>query len=258
MSLAAVETPLHHFPTARKQKSRTNPKPKKSSSKGDQQLQSLFSDIQALYATSKLSQNLTKQITSTFTNPATTPIKTLLSLGLGSPTTPSKNQPRILKQLAIFLALSAALENAGHGFVTLYAQDPVFTRADESFLSSLGIKISRTSRGAELGEATALIDAATIVYSPFLTLEAYEALLLHAGKGSVRFLIGDDFEKLLAKWPKFSEERKQVLKLVRGAVGGYRRRGVGGDGFWEEGDGAFPMALYERGGAGSVKAKAKM
>jgi len=254
MSLAAVETPQHHFPSSRKSKSKANTKAKKPSSR-DQQLYNIFSDIQTLYTSSKLSQTVTKHITSTFTKSTTTPIKTLLSLGLGSPTTPSKNQSRILKQLAIFLAISTSLEAAGHS-VQLYAQDPIFTRADESFLSSLGISISRTTRGSELGEAVSLIDSSTVVYSPFLTLEAYEALLLHGAAGEkVRYLIGDDFEKLMAKWPKFSEERKQVTRLVKGAVGAYRRRALGGDGFWEEGDVAFPMALYERGDAGMVKAK---
>lgn len=94
------------------------------------------------------------------------------------------------------------------------------------------------------------------MYSPFLTLEAYEALLLHqSGKDGVQYLIGDDFEKLLAKWPKHSDERKQVLGLVRGAVGGYRRRAIAGEGFWEEGDGAFAMAMYSVAGGEKVKAR---
>jgi hypothetical protein len=88
-----------------------------------------------------------------------------------------------------------------------------------------------------------LVDANTLIYSPFLTLEAYEQLLLQSDR-QVKYLVGDDFNALLAKWPKHSAERGQVERLIRTGISQFRRRAASGDGFWEQEDMAFPMAMY--------------
>ncbi|KAF1960863.1 hypothetical protein CC80DRAFT_266200 [Byssothecium circinans] len=230
------------------------PKPTKSNplSRSQQHLHTTFATIQALYTQSQLSQNIAAHITSLHKT-ARPPIRKILSLGLGSFTTSSKAQRRQLKQLALFLAIRDELGRRGGVGVEVYAQDPVFTKADEAFLSTHSVKILRTGSGTSLGGAGEVIDASTLVYSPFLTLEAYEALLLR--RNDVRVFIGDDFDGLAKKWPKFSAEGKVVERVVRGAVRGFMRRVVSGDGYWEEGDGAFGMGVYVREEARRGKAR---
>jgi hypothetical protein len=75
-------------------------------------------------------------------------------------------------------------------------------------------------------------------------LDAYEQLL--RGGQTVPYLIGDDFDALLHKWPKYSAERVEVERVMRYGLGGCRRRAVVGDGFWTKEDGTFPMAMYQR------------
>ena len=152
-----------------------------------------------------------------------------------------ENQPRRLKQLAIFLGIAEAIRQSVAS-VELYAQDPAFTRADEQLLASLGIKVLRTSSLSDLGEAGAIIDSSTLVYSPFLTVDAYELLL--SGKKAANLVIGDDFEALQQKWPKHSAEKHQVDELVKSSVTKYQRRIVKGAGFWDIEDKSFPLALY--------------
>lgn len=222
--------------------SHRKPKTKNPNNKG-QHLHSLLSSAQSLYATSSYRASLSRSLISTLKS-TKTPITRIISLGLGSLSSNAKGQSRRIKQLAILLALQSELEqtNGGRG-VELYAQDPVFTRQDEAFLSSLGIRILRTESGASLGEAASMLSANTLVYSPFLTLEAYEALF-STQSSQLQVFVSDDFNALKEKWPKYSAERVQVERLVKGAVGRYRRRAVGGEGFWEEDDQGFPMAVY--------------
>ena len=205
------------------------------------QLQTRFEEIKAKYATSSFAQTIDKLVKNASKSSGSS-ITRVLSLGLGS-LTPIKTQTRRLKQLAIFLAIAEALEDAIHKPIELFAQDPTFTRADEAFLAAFGVAVVRTPSGAELGEAQGLIDASTLVYSPFLTLEAYEQLMLHAG-GSMKYIVGDDFNALLSKWPKHSPEQRQVEGIMKSGIARYRRRVVGGEGFWGEDDKAFPMAMY--------------
>ncbi|KAF1849046.1 uncharacterized protein K460DRAFT_263485, partial [Cucurbitaria berberidis CBS 394.84] len=61
----------------------------------------------------------------------------------------------------------------------------------------------------------------------------------------VQYLLGDDFNALLNKWPKHSAERTQVERVMKSGLLSYRRRVVNGEGFWTKGDGTFPMAVYE-------------
>ncbi|KAF2832423.1 hypothetical protein CC86DRAFT_280647, partial [Ophiobolus disseminans] len=74
---------------------------------------------------------------------------------------------------------------------------------------------------------------------------------------SIPVIFGDDFNALLSKWPKHSEERKQVESAMKSGLSKYRRRVISGEGFWVEEDGTFPMAVYEmvRAREGGVKAK---
>jgi hypothetical protein len=220
--------------TGRKSKSR-------SPSRELQQLQVRFEEVRAKYSTSQFASSIEKLVR-TASKISGSSISRVLSLGLGS-LAPIKTQTRRLKQLAIFLAIADALELATGKAILLFAQDPSFTRADEAFLSTFGIAVVRTPSGAELGEARDLIDAATLVYSPFLTLEAYEQLLLHAGK-HMKYIIGDDFNALLSKWPKHSAEEEQVKGIMKGGILRYKRRVVSGEEFWDEEDKAFPMAMY--------------
>jgi hypothetical protein len=174
----------------------------------------------------------------------------LLSLGLGSLTS-LKSQTRRLKQLSIFLAIADTLEDALQKPLKLFAQDPDFTKTDEAFLGMFGIAVVRTHSGAELGEARHVIDQRTLVFSPFLTLEAYEQLMLHAGH-HVKHIIGDDFNALLEKWPKHSAEEAQVKRVMKAGILRYRRQAIIVDGFWEESDSAFPMAMYSDRGAARI------
>ena len=233
MSFAVVAPPSTSIPTKHR---RSKAKP----SRDQHHLHTLISDAQALYTSSQFAKTIDKHLTSLTRS---TPITRILSLGLGSLSAPEKGQSRRIKQLAILLEIRSSLQKTSHAPVQVYAQDPTFTRADEALLSTLDIRIARTSSGSSLGEAEDLIDVNTIVYSPFLTLEAYEQLFVRS-KAQVQYLIGDDFNALLEKWPKYSAERAQVEKLVKSALGRYRRRAISGEGFWDEADGAFPMAGY--------------
>ncbi|EOA87886.1 hypothetical protein ACJQWK_08226 [Exserohilum turcicum] len=200
-------------------------------------------EYKTLYATSQLSQTITTRLQAMMKT-APTPITRILSLGLGSLVV-TKGQTRRLKQLALLLALRASIQEISGTCIQLYAQDPTFTRHDETLLRSLNIHILHTPSGSSLGEAASILNPSTLVYSPFLTLEAYEQLLV-AAKTPVRYLLGDDFDALLEKWPRRSAERTQVERVVKtGLARHYRRRGVAGKGFWSDDDAAFPMALYE-------------
>jgi hypothetical protein len=172
-----------------------------------------------------------------------TPITKILSLGLGS-LVAAKGQSRRLKQLTILLFVRDILMQIWDMSAQVYAQDPTFTRKDESFLESLGIHILRTQSGSELGEASLILDTSTLVYSPFLTLEAYEQLLKDGT--TVQYLFGDDFDVLLQKWPRQSAERVGVDRVMKKGLRAFRKRPVVGEGFWTEEDGTFPMAIYEK------------
>lgn len=220
----------------------------------DQRLQKQFLDAQATYVSSQFATNINKQLL-LLRKSSASPITRIVSLGLGSLSNTEKGQTRRLKQLAVLLAIRFGLQSQSKSPVEVYAQDPTFTRQDEALLSSFDIRILRTASGSSLGEAADVIDASTIVYSPFLTLEAYEELLVKSGR-PVQYIIGDDFSALLEKWPKYSPERAQVQKVTKAALGRYRRKAISGSGFWDESDGAFPMAVYAV--QSQVKEKAKI
>jgi hypothetical protein len=224
----------------RKVHRKVNPK---SSSRELQQLISSLDYLQTLYNQSQLSQTISRHLLATLKN-STIPITKILSLGLGSLLV-SKGQWRRLKQLTIFLAIQADLKRSSGRTIEIYAQDPTFTRTDELFLTSLGIRIMHTPSGTSLGEAASIISRSSMIYSPFLTLEVYEALLVKS-QLPIPVIFGDDFNALLGKWPKYSEERKQVEDVTKVGLAKYRRRAVGGEGFWEAEDGTFPMAVYEK------------
>lgn len=214
----------------------------KSSPRKSQQLSATLDHLQQLYSQSSLSKSIDRHIQISIKH-STHPVTRILSLGLGS-LQPSKHQTRRLKQLTILLAVRDSIKQLSNCQITVYAQDPTFTRTDEAFLTSLDIRILRTPSSAELGEAATVISLSTLVYCPFLTVEVYERLMLTADP-PVGILFGDDFNALLDKWPKHSAERKQVELVMHAGLAKYRRRAVGGEGFWTEGDGAFPMAVYE-------------
>ena len=219
-----------------------------------QQLIRQLLDLQDLYNQSQLSVSLSRHLQAiTKTN---TPITSIVSLGLGSLLV-TKGQSRRLKQLAILLAIRDYLQEGRQEPIEVYAQDPTFTRQDEALLRSLGIQILRTPSGSDLGEAASFISPATLVYSPFLTLEAYEQLF--EPDIPIKYLAGDDFDALLKKWPKRSAERRQVEGVIRSGLSTYRRRTVAGEGFWTESDETFPMAVYTRtDGEGAVKVKTRI
>jgi hypothetical protein len=198
---------------------------------------------QALYEDSQISKTINRQLRAIFKT-APPNVKNILSLGLGSLHV-VKDQSRRLKQLALLLKLRDTLQEVAGTAPAIHAQDPTFSKADEMFLSNLGISILRTPSGSELGEASRFLHPSTMIFSPFLTLEAYEQLLGSPGS-PIRYIFGDDFNALLSKWPKYSPERKQVERVVKGGISQYRRRAVEDDGFWDSEDNAFPMALYER------------
>ncbi|KAF9698042.1 hypothetical protein EKO04_004078 [Ascochyta lentis] len=215
------------------------------------QLTTRLLDLQSLYTQSQLSQSLSRHLQTI--SRSRLPITCILSLGLGSLLV-SRSQPRRLKQLAILLVVRDYLEEGRNESIAVFAQDPNLTRVDEQFLISLGIQISRTPTGSELGEAVSLISPSTLVYSPFLTLEAYEQPMVGS---ELQYLLGDDFDELLQKWPERSAERKQVEEVSRQGLSKYRRKAVAGEGFWIEDDETFPMAMYsKKNGGQSTQAKA--
>lgn len=204
------------------------------------QLTNQLLDLQELYAWSQLSQSISRQLRTI--SKSGQPITRIVSLGLGSLLV-TKGQSRRLKQLTILLAIQHQLQEGRRESIEVYAQDPTFTRLDETFLASFGIRILRTSSGSNLGEAASVISPTTLVYSPFLTLEAYEQLFLRTAM-PVQYLLGDDFNALLQKWPKRSAERTQVEGLLKHGLAGYRRKAVTGEGFWTAEDETFPSAVY--------------
>ncbi|KIW06904.1 uncharacterized protein PV09_02574 [Verruconis gallopava] len=219
--------------TSRKDKTRL-------ASKELQQLLTSFDEIRSKYETSEISRSIEKLLKNV--SKTTGPPTRVLSLGLGS-FGPIKSRTRRLKQLAIFLGIATTLQWITNAPIALFAQDPTFSRFDEAFLATFGIAVVRTPSGSELGEAEHLVDESTLIYSPFLTLEAYQSLLLRSVR-CVKYLVGDDFNSLLLKWPKHSAERDQVEKLIKMSISRSRRREIRGDGFWNEEDKTFPMAMY--------------
>ncbi|KAF2443194.1 hypothetical protein P171DRAFT_433499 [Karstenula rhodostoma CBS 690.94] len=222
--------------------SRPRRKPQAKPSRDIHRLLTQLADLQSSYTPSEFAKNIDKQLLY-LTKSATTPFTRIVSLGLGSLSSTERGQTRRLKQLALLLAIQDALQQQTNAPIQVYAQDPTFTKQDEALLNSLSIRILRTASGSSLGEAADVIDASTLIYSPFLTLEAYEQLLVES-RQPVQYVIGDDFNALLEKWPKYSAERAQVQKVTKAALGRYRRKAISGAGFWEESDGAFPMAVY--------------
>ncbi|KAF4955926.1 hypothetical protein FSARC_11716 [Fusarium sarcochroum] len=214
-----------------------------SSGKQLQQLSRLYDEAMDTYNQSALAKT-TEDMLRTKNRPRVTKI---VSLGLGS-LFDAKDQQRRIKQLAVLMAIASqlALPLGDKSTLTLYAQDPTFTTADEAFLESLGIFVLNTSSISSLGEAGKIMDEETLVYSPFLTLETYK-LLFSSPSTNVPILVSDDFNALRLKWDKRTSERKDVEGLIQGTrEGNYRRRAVNGEGFWIEADRPFPMALYWR------------
>lgn len=211
--------------------------PKSSSSSRElRQLHAGYSAAREQYLASTLSLTMTRLLESK-SRPAVTKI---VSLGLGS--LKSADQSRRMKQLAILVAIGEHFQLHDPS-IKIYAQDPSFTRTDEAFLESLGIAILATPSATEVGEAAGHIDESTLVYCPFLTLEAYQ--LFFASK-SLNFFIGDDFDALRVKWPKHSASRAEADSVWRRFVAQrFQKRAVGaGDDFWEAEEKPFPMAMY--------------
>ncbi|KAH4798436.1 hypothetical protein HBH61_244500 [Parastagonospora nodorum] len=214
----------------------------KSSSCEHKRLSRTLADFQDLYVASELCRTIVRQLRAISRSRAA-PITTIVSLGLGSLSV-VKCESRRMKQLVILLSVRDILHRICGSPIEVYAQDPSFTRLDESFLLSLDIKILHTSSADSLGEAASTLSPATLVYSPFLTLEVYEQLL-NTSKMQVPLIFGDDFTALLKKWPKRSPEQKQVEALMKTGLASYKRSVVGNKGFWDDEDGSFPMAIYD-------------
>jgi hypothetical protein len=211
------------------------PNIKASSSRELRQLNIIYNKSNNLYLESKLSISITHLLESK-NRPAVTKI---ISLGLGS--LKSTDQSRRIKQLTIFLAIVEQLRQHNPK-IEIYAQDPSFSKTDEAFLQSLGVHILFTPSATELGEAERYIDESTLVYCPFLTLEAYQLLF---STGTLNFFIGDDFDALRIKWPKHSAGRNEAESLSRRFIQRFRKRLIESDnGFWDEEDKPFPMAMY--------------
>ena len=215
-----------------------------------QQLTRQLLDQQDLLHRSQLSVSLSRCLQKiTKTN---TPITRIVSLGLGSLLS-MKSQSRRLKQLAILFSIRDCVQRGRQEPIEVYAQDPSFTRQDKALLAALDINILQTPSSSELGEAASVMSPFTLVYSPFLTLEAYEQLISQPVM-PMRYLIGDDFNALLEKWPNWSAERRQVEGVLRSGLSKYRRKALAGEGFWTEEDETFPMAVYEMTGEVPVRA----
>lgn len=218
------------------------------------QLTTQLLDLQDLYNQSQLRTTMNRQLhTITKAGP---PITCIVSLGLGSLIV-TKGQPRRLKQLAILLAIRDHLQQEREQHIEVYAQDPTFTRIDETLLASLGIQMLRTPSGSDLGEAASFVTPHTLVYSPFLTVEAYEQLIIIKGN-SLRYLVGDDFDALLKKWPKQTVERRQIERVLKLGLSKYRRKMVTQKSFWLAEDETFPMAVYSRTDMELGKPRARM
>ncbi|KAF9768387.1 hypothetical protein IL306_014329 [Fusarium sp. DS 682] len=233
----------HYAPSKKSQSSR---KGNGSSGKQLQQLYRLYEDARDIYNQSALAKTI-EDMLRTKNRPRITKI---VSLGLGS-LLDAKDQQRRIKQLVVLMAIAShlTLSTSDKKTLKIYAQDPTFTAADETFLQSLGIAVLKTPSIANLGEAGRMLDEETLVYSPFLTLETYKLLLSTSqssdGTAKAPILVSDDFNALRLKWDKRTTERKDVEGLIQGARE-YRRRAVSGEGFWTQADRPFPMALYWR------------
>ncbi|PMD22756.1 hypothetical protein NA56DRAFT_73747 [Hyaloscypha hepaticicola] len=209
---------------------------KLSSSRETRQLHILYNKIQNQCIESNFSTSI-KHLLDSKNNPRITRI---VSLGLGS-LTKSTDQSRRIKQLAILLAIAERMRKSQPS-LEIYAQDPSFSKIDEAFLQTLDVHILSTSSATELGEAAQYIDENTLVYSPFLTLEAYE---LFFSTGKFNFFIGDDFDALRVKWPKHSSGWKEAESISRRYVQNFRKRVIRDEaGFWGVEDKPFPMAMY--------------
>jgi hypothetical protein len=196
----------------------------------------LYNKIQNQCIESNFSTSI-KHLLDSKNNPRITRI---VSLGLGS-LTKSTDQSRRIKQLAILLAIAERMRKSQPS-LEIYAQDPSFSKIDEAFLQTLDVHILSTSSATELGEAAQYIDENTLVYSPFLTLEAYE---LFFSTGKFNFFIGDDFDALRVKWPKHSSGWKEAESISRRYVQNFRKRVIRDEaGFWGVEDKPFPMAMY--------------
>jgi len=232
----------HYTPSKKSQTSRKG----NGSGKQLQQLYRLYEDAMDIYNQSALAKTI-EDMLRTKNRPRITKI---VSLGLGS-LLDAKDQQRRIKQLVVLMAIAShiTLSTSDKSKLRIYAQDPTFTAADETFLQSLDISVLKTPSIADLGEAGRIMDEETLVYSPFLTLETYKLLLSssQSSDGTVRapILVSDDFNALRLKWDKRTTERKDVEGLIQGARE-YRRRAVSGEGFWTQADRPFPMALYWR------------
>ncbi|KAF4454300.1 hypothetical protein F53441_3174 [Fusarium austroafricanum] len=228
-------------------KSPTSRKSNASSGKQIQQLYGLYEDAMDIYNQSALAKTI-EDMLRTKNRPRITKI---VSLGLGS-LLDAKDQQRRIKQLVVLMAIAShlTLPLGDKSSLKIYAQDPTFTAADETFLQNLGITVLKTPSIENLGEAGRMMDEETLVYSPFLTLETYKLLLSSSQSDvsvNVPILVSDDFNALRLKWDKRTAERKDVEGLIQGArAGDYRRRAVSGEGFWTQQDRPFPMALYWR------------
>jgi hypothetical protein len=177
----------------------------------------------------------------------------IVSLGLGSFKSTDLN--RRIKQLSILIAITEQLRQYTPE-LEVFAQDPSFSKTDEAFLQSFGVQILHTPSATNLGEAAQYIDDSTLVYSPFLTLEAYQ--LLFSTK-SVNFFIGDDFDVLRVKWPKHTSGRNEAEVIFRRFVQGLRKRVINGDDeFWDPEDKPFPMAMYSSASHRGKKLQAKL
>lgn len=210
---------------------------KSSSSKELRQLQDLYSKATSLYIDSKVCLSISRLLDSK----SRPPVTRVISLGLGS--LKSVDQSRRLKQLTIFLAIAERLRQH-QANLEIYAQDPTFSSTDDTFLNSLGVQILSTPSPTQLGDAAQYIDGSTLVYCPFLTLEAYQLLF---SIGRLECFIGDDFDALRNKWPKHSAGRNEAELILRRFVQGFRKKVISSDDdFWDAQDKAFPMAMYWR------------
>ncbi|KAK8119427.1 uncharacterized protein PG998_004053 [Apiospora kogelbergensis] len=225
-------------PQLKRSGTRTTNQPKRIS-KQQGEIQRLYDDAKLRYNQSSWS-SLLETLLSAKNRPT---VNKIVSLGLGSLYEKSRDQSRRLKQLAMLLGVADYLRLKGSPEIAIYAQDPSFTKADDAFLRSLGVQVLKTPSPSDLGEAGRIIDDKTLLYSPFLTMEAYELLLKNC---AMELLLGDDFSVLRSKWEKHTAEHKQVELLMKSGVSKYQRRAIRGDGFWGEEDWHFPMALYWR------------
>ncbi|KAH7021484.1 uncharacterized protein B0I36DRAFT_334523 [Microdochium trichocladiopsis] len=236
---------VHGQPESRRRASDKATKTTARNKKTNSSLQQQYENLRTMFDDSLLSTSLAASLRAKVIT-SRSPITRAVSLGLGSFAERSKDQPRRLKQLAMFMAAAAQINalqaTTGGPQLELFAQDPTFTKPDISFLTSLGIRVLKTPSPSEMGEAQSYIDPNTLVYSPFLTIEAYEALLSAC---SVNLLLGDDFQALKRKFDKNTSDHHLVDRLGKTHMAGLERRSLTGSGFWDAAeDQPFPMALY--------------